>query len=90
VQALPAATSITRAGANAVAQFSGCLADLVGSAGGSHLAINAQNNQQLSTFGGVEQLVLGPSGTHTSSFRLYVDGVRIATTDVTYATPSRP
>jgi uncharacterized protein (TIGR03437 family) len=89
-QALPPPSVITSPGANAFLQISGCLADLVTAAGGSHLVINAQNNRIFSVFGGFRQLALGPSNTRVSSFTLYVDGVRIASKDLKYTVPFRP
>ncbi len=89
-QALPPASVITSPGANAFVQISGCLADLVTAPGGSHLVINAQNNKIFSVFGGFQQFALGPSKTRVSTFRLYVDGVRILSKDLPYTVPFRP
>jgi uncharacterized protein (TIGR03437 family) len=89
-QALPGANALTSAGANAFLQGSGCLADLVPAAGGSHLVIDAQSNRLFSVFGGFQQLALGPSSTRVSTFKLYVDGVRIASKDLSYKAPYRP
>lgn len=89
-QALPAANALTAAGANAFLQTSGCLTGLAPGAGGSHLVIDAQNNRIFSVFGGFQQLALGPSNTRVSTFTLYVDGVRIASKDLSYVAPYRP
>lgn len=89
-QALPGANALTAAGANAFLRGSGCLADLMPAAGGSHLVIDAQNNRIFSAFGGFQQLALGPSSTRVSMFKLYVDGVRIASKDLSYRVPYRP
>ena len=88
--ALPAAKVLSEAGANAFAQGTGCLSDLLPAAGGTHLVIDAQNSQSLSVFGGFQQFALGPSNTRVSTFRLYVDGVRIATKDLPCKAPFRP
>ena len=89
-QALPGANVITSPGANAFLQTSGCLADLFAATGSSHVVIDTQHNRSYSTFGGLLQLALGPSSTRVSTFRLYVDGVRVATKDIAYTAPSRP
>jgi uncharacterized protein (TIGR03437 family) len=89
-QALPGANVITSPGANAFLQTSGCLADLFAAPGSSHIVIDTQHNRSYSTFGGLLQLALGPSSSRVSTFRLYVDGVRVATKDIAYTAPSRP
>ena len=86
---LPAATDLTSAGANAIAEVNGCLADLTPAGNPSHLVIDSKNNQVLSVFGGFVQLALGESKTRDSRFALYVDGVKIASTDVPYTAPAR-
>jgi hypothetical protein len=87
-QALPAASTIVSAGANAFTQVSGCLADLLPS-GGTHLTIDAQHNQIFAIFGGFQQLALGDSKTRSTAFALYVDGVKIASQDVSYSVANR-
>jgi uncharacterized protein (TIGR03437 family) len=88
-QTLPAASVLTSPGANAFAQTSGCLNDLMASASGSHLTIDGQNNKVLSVFGGFLQLPLGHSSSRVSTFTLYVDGVKIASKSVSYWAPYR-
>ena len=87
--ALPLANTLTSAGANGVAQALGCLQDLMSSANGTHIAIDAQNNASFSVFGGFQQLALGTSNTRMSTFALYVDGVKIASKKVSFAVPYR-
>jgi uncharacterized protein (TIGR03437 family) len=89
IQALPGANAITSPGADAFLRGSGRLAELAASAGGTHVAIDAQNNASFSVFGGFLQLALGSSNTRVSTFQLYVDGVRIAEKDISYQVPSR-
>ena len=88
-QALPSPNMIFSPGVNAFVQGSGCLADLL-QPGSSHLIIDAQHGKRFSTFGGLQQLALGPSKARVSTFSLYVDGVKIATKDVLYGVPYRP
>jgi uncharacterized protein (TIGR03437 family) len=88
-QALPSPNVIFSPGANAFVQVSGCLADLL-QPGSSHLIIDAQHNRLLSVFGGFQQLALGPSKTRVATFSLYVDGMKIASKDVSYGVPYRP
>ena len=89
VQTLPVATNLTSAGFNAVADVSGCLADLMPAGNASHLALGSQNGAIPATFGGFQQLALGYSNTRSTTFALYVDGVKIATNAVAYEAPSR-
>lgn len=89
-QALPSANVITSPGANAYMQTIGCLSDLAAAPGGSHVVVNAQTNRSLSVFGGLLQLALGTSNTRVSTFKLFVDGVEIASKDLKYTVPSRP
>jgi hypothetical protein len=81
LQLLPAPNVIFAPGPNAFIKGGGCLADLM-RAGGSHLTIS-------SAFGGFEQLALGYSKNRILSFALYVDGVKVASKDVSYSVAYR-
>jgi hypothetical protein len=58
--------------------------------GGSRFVIDAQNNRLFSTFGGIIQVPLGPFMTRVSTFKLYVDGVPVASKEINYVAPYRP
>lgn len=60
-----------------------------GSVTGSHFTIDAQNNTNLSKFGGFKQVPYGPFDKRTSTFKLYVDGRLIATKDLPYTVTHR-
>jgi hypothetical protein len=92
-QMLPRPSSITAPGVNAIAMAGGCLGGFrpdESCIGGSRFVIDSQNNANLSTFGGILQEPLGPFRTRVSRFKLYVDGVQIASKDVTYGVSYRP
>jgi hypothetical protein len=77
-------------GGNGLLQIGGCLVDLLAASGGSQVVIDGQKNRLLSTFGGIVQLPLGAFMTRVSTFKLYVDGVQVASKDVNYVAPYRP
>jgi uncharacterized protein (TIGR03437 family) len=88
-QSLPFPNVIFSPGVNAFVQVAGCLADLLQPAS-SHLVIDAQHGKLFSIFGGFQQVPLGFSKTRVSTFSLYVDGVKIASKDVSYGVRYRP
>ena len=92
-QMLPRPSFITSPGANAIAGAGGCLGGFrpaEGCFGGSRFVIDAQNNRLFSTFGGIIQVPLGPFMTRVSTFKLYVDGVPVASKEINYVAPYRP
>lgn len=76
-QMLPAADTTVAASPNASLQVSGSI-------GGSHFAVDSQNNSALSTFGGIVQVPYGPFELGVSTFSLYVDGKLIASKGLPY------
>ena len=79
---LPASNTMAAGSPNAFLQVSGSL-------GGSHFAVDAQNNSSLSSFGGVVQVPYGPYDVGVSTFSLYVDGRLIASRGLPYLLPQR-
>ena len=76
MQALPVPNAAGTA-PNAITQSSGAMS-------GSHFAVDAQNNNALSTFGGIVQVPWGPFNLLGSTFTLYVDGVAIVAKSLPY------
>lgn len=79
---LPPATTTDPASPNGVFQSSGTIS-------GSHFTIDGQSNSALANFGGFLQTALGPFGSATATFSLYVDGRVIATKNIRYVPAER-
>jgi uncharacterized protein (TIGR03437 family) len=84
-QSLPG-PNVSSSSLNGIFETSGSLAGLNG---GSHFVIDAQNNANLSKFGGFVQVPFGPFDRRVSTFKLYVDGKLVATKDVPYTVVHR-
>ena len=92
-QMLPRPSFITSPGANAIAGAGGCLGGFRSDEscfGGSRFVIDGQSNANLSRFGGIVEVPLAHFPTRVSTFKLYVDGVQIASKNLTYVGPYRP
>jgi len=81
-QMLPAPNMAAVGSPNATMQGSDTLS-------GSHFAVDADNDSQLSSFGGIVQVPYGPFDVGVSSFNLYVDGKLIASKSLPYLLPQR-
>ena len=82
IEVLPASTTTTAAGPNALLHAAGSLTRL-------RFTVDDLNNSALSKFGGLVQVPYGPFATRISTFKLYVDGRLIASKELPYAVVHR-
>jgi hypothetical protein len=81
-RALPAPTTSMSTSPNAVFQVTGAIAS-------GRLTIDGNTNAELSRFGAIVQVPIGPFDKAISTFKLYVDGKIVASKDLPYRVAAR-